>query len=215
MLHSLRPICFSKKLISNLKFIFVFLIAVIINFGCAVGPLTVHETARTQKAHHGEISGAYGNSGYTLKWSHGLTDNFDIGVQYESLSLGVRAKYAFMNNQEEGFSLAAAVGTGVSFGGSHYYGDLMASYLHKSFEPYSNLRFVQVHAEPLTFNNDLGKEIFKTSAYDCYGEYTLGSRFWFRPDFCLSLEAAGLFSTSSSVNLGTPFLFSAGLVLNY
>src|SRR4051812_44550206 len=97
--------------------------------GC-VGPLVVHETARTlgSPKHH-EFSGGYGNAGYVLKWNMGLLANWDFGIQYESLSWGLRTKYAFINSTDVGFSLAAAAGAGLTFGGTHYYGDLIASYM--------------------------------------------------------------------------------------
>lgn len=94
---------------------------------CAFGPLVTHETARTVGKGHHEVLGGYGNSGYVIKWNAGITDDIDIGLQLESLSLGIRGKYAFINN-ERGFSVAAAAGIGSSIGGSHYYGDLLASY---------------------------------------------------------------------------------------
>ena len=78
------------------------LISVLLVFslsGCAVGPLVSHETARTVGSSNSEIVGGYGQAGYVLKWNHGFGENFDLGFQYESLSVGFRAKYAFVNER--------------------------------------------------------------------------------------------------------------------
>src|SRR4051794_11386575 len=89
--------------------------------GCAVGPLVSHETARTVGKGHNELVAGYGIAGYALKWNLGLDDSLDVGIHWESLSLGARAKYAFINGREHGWSLASALGAGLSIGGKHYY----------------------------------------------------------------------------------------------
>ena len=99
---------------------------------CAVGPLVFHETARAVGFTNHELIGGAGQAGLVFKWNYGLTENLDLGIQFESLSLGLRAKYAFIKSGENGFSLASSAGTGFSVGGSHYYGDLIGSYFLKN-----------------------------------------------------------------------------------
>lgn len=62
--------------------------------GCAVGPLVSHETARTVGTTNHELMAGYGQAGYVIKWNYGLNENLDVGLHWESLSIGVRAKYA-------------------------------------------------------------------------------------------------------------------------
>ncbi len=171
--------------------------------GCAVGPLVNHETAKTVGRSHHELVGGYGAAGYVVKWNYGLTENLDLGLHWESLSIGVRAKYAFVNN-EKGWSLAAGLGTGVSAGGSHYYGDLIGSHMVGSWEPYGALRLVHVKNAPLKFKDkDTGEVKFSVSSieYD-YGQFILGVRYWFSPHWLFSLEASSLFAISSGLKVG-------------
>ena len=112
---------------------FIFLaslgLAAAFSAGCAVGPLVQHETARSVGKGDHEIIAGYGQAGYVLKWNAGVTENFDFGIHWESLSFGIRGKYSIINGRSGGISLAGAIGAGSSLGGSHQYGDLMVSYL--------------------------------------------------------------------------------------
>lgn len=171
--------------------------------GCAVGPLVSHETARTVGNSNHELIGGYGSAGYAVKWNYGLTENLDIGLHWETLSVGLRAKYAFINNKT-GWSLAGALGSGGSVGGSHYYGDIIGSYLTGFWEPYGTVRVVQVKNDPLEFRNkDTGQIDFTvpTSQFN-YGQVILGTRYWFTPHWLLSIEASTLFTMTSGVKIG-------------
>lgn len=177
--------------------------------GCAVGPLVNHETARTVGNSNHELIGGYGQAGYVLKWSYGLTENLDLGLHWESFSLGYRLKYAFQSKQSGG-SLAFAAGQGASIGGSHYYGDIIASYLSGSWEPYSALRVVHVKSDGQEVKSGSnGDVIFKVekSEFD-YGQFILGSRYWFNKHWLFSLEASTLFAISSSVRGNNSFIAS-------
>lgn len=189
---------------------FAALFTVLAVSGCAFGPLVSHETARTVGESHHEIVAGYGSPGYAFKWSFGLTKNWDVGVQYESLSLGIRTKYAFLN-VENGFSLAAAFGVGSSVGGNHYYGDLLASYMTGSWEPYGTLRIVHVKTDPLDFKDESTgnlKFTIGSAQYD-YGQFMLGTRYWFTKNWLLSIEASTLFGFTSDFKVADGFLASA------
>lgn len=179
--------------------------------GCAIGPIVSHETARTVGDSNHELAGGYGMAGLAFKWNYGLTENLDLGFHYESLSMGVRAKYAFINNPT-GWSLASALGAGSSLGGSHYYADLIASYLVGSFEPYGTLRLVDVTSDPLEFQDtNTGSADFTIASYRYqYGQFLLGTRYWLNENWYLSAEATNLFSVSS-VSFGNALLFGAAL----
>lgn len=182
------------RLLVKLAFVLAF------NFlaACAVGPLVSHETARTVGDNNHELVGGYGQAGYVFKWNYGITDKFDIGLHWESLSIGVRVKYMFLGGGE-GFSMAAAAGTGSSVGGSHYYGDLMSSWLIKRWEPYLTARFVHVKTDPVELRDkDTGHFNFTIPSVDYdYGQFIGGARFWMTPHWLLSLEASTLFGISS------------------
>jgi len=189
------------------------LLSLIFLSGCAVGPLVVHETGRTVGNSKNEFVGGFGRAGAVFKWSHGLSDNLDFGLQIESLSIGVRAKYAFINGRDNGWSLAGAAGVGSSIGGSHYYGDLIASYLAGSWEPYGTFRAVHVKNDPEDFRDqNTGDLVFHIDKIEYnYGQAVLGTRYWFNSRWLLSLEASTLFSMTSDVKMDDNLLIGAAV----
>lgn len=183
---------------------------------CAVGPLVSHETARTVGDNKHEFVGSYGDAGVALKWNYGLTKNFDFGIQWESLSMGIRAKYAFLN-YSEGFSMAIAGGTGFSAGGDHYYGDLMLSYRSGFWEPYITGRIVHVDTDPQEFDGDTSWGIqfdIDSMSYE-YGQFIIGSRFWFNENFMFSVEGSTFFGFDSGFTSSQNYLFSGALGLKF
>ncbi|HLT21786.1 MAG TPA: hypothetical protein VKZ84_00010 [Bacteriovoracaceae bacterium] len=181
---------------------------------CAVGPLVSHETARTVGDNNHEIIGSYGEAGVAAKWNYGLTENFDFGIQWESLSAGLRAKYAFLNFSE-GFSMAVAGGAGLSEGGSHYYGDLMLSYRSGFWEPYATVRIVHVDTDPEEIEDEYTWGInFKIDemSYE-YGQVIVGSRFWLSQRWLLSVEGSSLFGFNSGFDASQNYILSAALGL--
>jgi hypothetical protein len=173
-----------------------FLFFTVTTAGCAIGPLVSHETARTVGYTNSEVLGGYGVGGYVFKFNYGLAENLDFGLHWESLSVGLRLKYAFINGKENAWSFAGAAGLGSSIGGSHYYGDLTASYLFKQFEPYGTFRYVHVKNDPIEFKDkDTGTVDFTADFPDYdYGQAILGFRFWFDKHWLASLEASSLFA---------------------
>jgi hypothetical protein len=178
--------------------------------GC-VGPLVLHETARTVGDGNSELIGGGGNGGFVFKYNYGLFDRLDVGVQWESLSLGIRAKLGIINPHGPGWSWAIAAGIGDSVGGSHYYGDLITSYLTGSFEPYGALRVVHVNIDSQDFKSDVSDQtIFTTPSTSFnYEELIVGSRIWFTPHWLLSLEAGTVFAVGSGVSFDNNFLIGA------
>lgn len=167
-----------------------------------VGPLVSQETAQTVGYHRHEIVGGGGQAGALVKYNFGLGENLDVGAQWESLSIGLRMKYALLNEHEEGFSLALAGGLGSSIGGSHYYGDLMASYLTGRMEPYGTFRMVHVKIDPVEFkDSNSGQTVFTVDLGDySYAEAILGTRIWLTRHWLLSFEAATLMSMTSGLS---------------
>jgi hypothetical protein len=179
--------------------------------GCAFGPLVTHETARTVGYHNNDIIVGYGVPGYVVKWSFGLLEDLDLGVQFESLSVGARLKYSFINNQKGGWSLATALGAGSSVGGNHYYGDVMGSYLSGSWEPYSTLRIVHIKTDPTEFRSkDTNGLSFTVNSFDYdYGQFFLGTRYWISEHWIFSIEASTLFSITSGLKVGSNIMGGA------
>ncbi len=178
---------------------------------CAVGPLVSHESARTVGKSNHELLGGYGQTGYVFKWNYGFSENFDLGLQWESLSLGIRGKYAFFN-RKQGWSWAAALGAGKSVGGTHYYVDGIGSYMTGSWEPYGTLRIVQVTTDPVEFRStSTGQLSFAiASTQYTYGQTILGTKYWFTEHWWFSIEATSLFSLTSDLRIGNSALFGAG-----
>lgn len=160
--------------------------------GCAFGPLVSHETARTVGDGNHELAGGLGRAGYVFKWNYGLADNLDVGVHYESMGLGIRAKYAFLNN-ESGWSFATALGTGISIGGTYNNLDLMGSYKVSAWEPYATLRLVQAKSQDTTLEGEgiLGITSFKGQTFN-YSHHILGTRYWFNERWMISVEVSSL-----------------------
>lgn len=184
---------------------------------CAFGPLVTHETARTVGRGNHEVLGGYGNAGYVIKWNAGITDDADLGIQLESLSIGLRGKYAFVNN-ERGFSFAAAAGLGSSIGGSHYYGDLLGSYKNAWWEPYTTFRYVHVKTDPIEVKDKDpdGPFDFTISSYQYdYGQLFLGNRFWLTEKWILSVEASSIVLHSSGVDLSKVIVVGAAMGVKF
>lgn len=177
---------------------------------CAIGPLVSHESARTVGRTNNELVGGYGNSGYIFKWNFGLADNLDLGLHWESFSIGLRVKYAFLN-QSQGWSWAGALGVGESFGGNHYYGDIIGSYKADAWEPYGTVRLVHVKNDPLEIeyeNTGIVDLTIGLREYN-YGQFMLGTRYWFGPHWLLSLEASALRSFTSGVDFNDTIVVGA------
>lgn len=182
---------------------------------CAVAPLSLNETARSTGAGKHAVSASHGSTELAFKWNYGLTKNFDIGVQLENFSQGVRAKYSLLN-QAEGSSLAVAAGSGISMGGHHYYLDAIYSARASWFEPYLAYRFVWINTDKSEFkNDDTDHVILKLDAdHFQYGQFFLGTRFHLSKTFFASIEISSLQSMNDAkmnpelfYNIGLGFKF--------
>ena len=197
------------------------LIMLFITTSCAFGPLMMNETARTVGKGNGDINFGYGLAGYVVKYNYGLLKDLDIGIQYEALSIGVRAKYAFINNQEKGFSLAAALGTGASLGGSHNYADLIASYKNERFEPYFGYRYVSVKTDPVEFEDNEDDDVIDLSFLRIdsfkykYGQAFLGFKYWFTDKWNFTSEISKLVSIEDVTLRDSGFLYAASFTYKF
>lgn len=196
----------------NLRSILVLMVTQTL-VGCALGPLVSQEAGRTVGDGNHEFQLGYGSAQYFGKYTWGLTENLDFGVQYEAFSLGIRLKYAFINNREAGFALAVAGGTGASIGGSHQYIDVLASHLIGEWEPYVTIRYVWSKVDPVEFTNkDTGQVDFRTPNFNySYGHFFVGTRYWITKKWLLAIEGSGLFLMSSGLNVSQPSLIAGSV----
>jgi hypothetical protein len=170
---------------------------------CAVAPLSNHVTARTNGkgeslASVGSTVGV-GNTGWlpSLKYSVGLLDDLDVGFQYEVIEYGVWGKYAFWNRQE-GFSLAALAGAGISFEGFYLYGGPELSWKSGWFEPYFLTRFNYVnYPEAKIALASIGEFSVPPGTYR-YLQHTLGFMVWPKDWFGFGLEGSAFTTIASS-----------------
>jgi hypothetical protein len=189
-------------------------IAILVSFatslGC-VGPLVSHETARTVGDGNSELVGGYGSAGLVLNYDYGVNKNFDVGVHYESLSFGLKAKYAFVNQPEAGWSWAVSGGLGATYSGTYYNFDFIGSYLVHKWEPYGTLRLVHVKTDPVDVkDNSETTPLFTISSVQYnYGQIILGTRYWFTEHWLLSAEASTLVALGPGLDFGTGLLLGA------
>ncbi len=182
--------------------------------GC-LAPLSSSFIGRSAGAGKVELDGGAVSVGGALpafKCAVGLSSAFDLGVQLESASLGGFAKYSFINNQEQGFSLAGVVGAGAVASGSYFYGGPVLSYKAKSVEPYFVVRLNVVHyGEPDDFFEDISWE---AGTYT-YFQFTLGGILWVTRNIGLNIEGsafAGDFGLGDFEDFGIPsVIFLAGV----
>ncbi len=185
--------------------VFFFLLLEVV--GC-VGPLVSHETARTVGEGNSELLGGYGSAGLVINYDYGVGKDFDIGVHYETLSFGIKAKYAFVNAREAGWSWALSGGLGTTYSGTYYNLDFIGSYLVNKWEPYGTFRFVHVRTDPVDVkDNSDTTSLFTISSvqYD-YGQLIFGTRYWFTEHWLASLEISSLFSLGPGIKPGSNVL---------
>jgi hypothetical protein len=173
--------------------------------GC-IPPLAVHETGRTLGESHSEIVGGIGNLGHLIKFNYGVTDNLDLGVQWETFNFGIRAKYAFVNNPVSGWAFAGAMGTGSVQDGNYYLGDLITSYLSGDWEPYGAMRLSRTICKE-TFEDRAKKNSSEFILIACDKKFydrlqlTVGSKWWFSAQWFWALEVGALLENSKEPGL--------------
>jgi hypothetical protein len=170
--------------------------------GCAVAPLSTHITARSNGK--SESLASVGStlpikdSGAlpSLKYSIGVSDDIDLGFQYEVIEYGAWMKYSFVNRQE-GFSAAGLFGVGLSFEGFYSYIGPIVSWKIDWFEPYLTTRYNYV-------SNALGRvDIATTGEFRVqpgvyrYFQHTAGFLTWPIDWFGIGLEASYINPISS------------------
>ena len=211
------------KILNN---IFIVVFPVIFLNSC-MGSLVLNETARTVGNSNHEVTVGFGYPyGESINYTYGLTNDVDIGLRIESLGIGIRSKYAFLNQRDEGASLAIAGGAGTTIFANYYYGDLIASYLTGAFEPYTAVRGGYVKSRTSTspdtdsisnFVSTVGVPFF-SSEYG-YVQPFIGTRIWFNKNWEMSLEGSYIIIFdewhSELSQEKNPFIYSFGISFGY
>ena len=146
------------------------------------------------------------------KWNYGLGKNFDFGAQMESLSMGIKAKYAFLN-QSEGWSMALGLGYGTGVESDHFYGDFHTSFKTGPVEPYMTVRYVQVHTDKEDIDDHKSGNIhFNIDSLKFqYGQFMIGTRFWLTRHWLFSVEGSTFFGASDGLKISDTYFFNAAL----
>lgn len=162
--------------------------------GGAFGPMYSHETARTVGNQRVELGGGFRNAGLAIEVNYGVTEKLDLGLHWESLSMGLKTKYVFLSEDRKGFSVSATGGFGQSFGGIYYLLAGNVSYLTGIIEPHFTLRGVLVTGNGTRSNPQTGSSLNLSALFSNYSylEPIIGSRFWITPDHLFLSTEAGL-----------------------
>ena len=152
----------------------------------------------------------------SFRYDIGVSENLDLGFQYELLSSGIRGKYSFLNNKK-GLSASMSLGAGSSSGlaavGFYYNATLATSYKADSWEPFLNYRFTYVDIASdgeTTSEGPFGSDITFGSD-DGYGQIFLGTKYWITEKFALSMES-NYFALPKKKEFGPEnVLFSVGI----
>ncbi|MGZ3651352.1 MAG: hypothetical protein ACXVB9_17190 [Bdellovibrionota bacterium] len=177
------------------SFYFRALAASLVLSGCAVAPLSTHTTARTNGAGQSMLTAGstigVGNTGWvpSVRYSVGLTDQFDLGFQYEVVEWGASGKY-LLKGGGEGFSLAALAGTGLSFNGFYFFAGPVVSWKRGIFEPYLVERLNYVTYPQENVNVDGVGEIHVDPGTYIYFQHTAGFFLWPLDWFGFGFEAS-------------------------
>ena len=166
-------------------------------YGCAVAPLSLHTTARTNGAGNSVLTAGstigVGNTGWvpSVRYSIGLSDDFDLGFQYEVVEWGASAKYRLAGGHE-GLSLAALAGTGLSFSGFYFFAGPVVSWKIGIFEPYlaERINYVNYTESNVNVENGVGEIHVDPGTY-VYLQHTAGFFLWPLDWAGLGLEASG------------------------
>lgn len=178
------------------------MMAAILATGC-VAPLSHNLTGRslgggTFGIDAGGVVGPGEGALPALKVAVGLSESADLGVQFDTFSLGFFGRKSFINNSETGASLAGVAGLGIAAGGWYGYAGPVFSYKTCRFEPYFSTRVNFVTYE----DSDSSSSISWEGGDFVYPQMTLGFSFWLSRKAALSVEASALIGEAGVLDAG-------------
>jgi predicted porin len=120
----------------------------------------------------------------------------------------------------EGIALALQVGTGISIGGSHQYGDFIVSYrVNEAFEPYGLFRYVYVKNDPIETRSmrDGSVYVLSPASQYRYAQIMAGARIYLKDTkLYLAVEYSHLLDIANdNLILGEVNLYNAGLGIRF
>ncbi len=210
------------------KTVFVFLLAVF-SISCSIAPLTTPKTGRSLGEGNWEVD-AGASPGY-LSVNRGFSENFDAGLTAEmqiGVNMELSGKYAFINNSENGTSLALFGGIykGSVVGGSNTGFRLgpVLSYKSGWWEPYLVLTYNlgKWRWEGLEDDSKSDKDnslIDIDNAYKpgeeiatySYMQFTLGMNFWVTKGFALNINTKYLTRAGGDISIEGSIPLALGL----
>jgi len=143
------------------------------------------------------------------KLAYGMTSNLDIGLQFELFTIGLFAKYSFINTIENGFSSAALFSLGATTNGMYAYTGPVLSYKMDFVEPYFVGRYNYVHYNEEIEDIWFGDTIAEAGNYS-YFQFTFGSILWITRKVGLNFELSTFSGTTGLPELEGP-IFIVGL----
>lgn len=126
-----------------------------------------------------------GGAVLSAKAALGVTDNMDIGAQFDLLSAGLFGKNSFIN-RDRGLSLAGVAGLGVAAGGYYGYAGPVVSLRSGPFEPYLGPRINVVRYG----ESKSGSFVSWDEGTFLYFQATLGSVLWITGSLGAGIEAS-------------------------
>lgn len=178
------------------------LMPAVLTVGC-VAPLSHNLTGRslgsgTFGLDAGAVVGPGEGALPALKVAVGISESTDLGVQFDTFSLGFFGRKSFINSPVEGPSLAAVTGLGIAAGGWYGYAGPVFSYKTCRFEPYFSPRVNFVSYE----ESDSSSSISWEGGDFVYPQVTLGFSFWLSRKVALSAEASALIGKAGVLDAG-------------
>lgn len=191
----------------------ILLVSILLATGCALAPLSSSFEGRSiGKGKVGLDVGGIPIGGLypTFKLTYGLASKMDIGLQYESFSMGFFGKYSFINRPYQGFSLAGIISGGVASNGNYFYIGPVLSYKSTKFEPYFVARLNAVQYDKSKTSSGITILEGKYS----YLQLTGGSDFWLSSKIGLCLELSA-FAGSTGTTEVEGAIIHGGLKLRF
>ncbi len=128
--------------------VFLLLLALVTLASCAVAPINNTTTARTIGKDANQLKVNIGVPG--VMYERGFTEDWDLGIGLEiqtEMILNFYTKYALLNNQDAGFSIATIGGVGLASDTKSVYAGPVLSWRHDWFEIFTVARLNYVSWE--------------------------------------------------------------------
>lgn len=182
------------------------------SYSCAVAPVTSGFLGRTYGKGNLAMDGGgiiIGSGIPYFKAGYGISRDFDLGLQYDFLAIGLFGRYSFIN-KTDGFSLAGLASAGSTADGTYIYTGPALSYKAGFIEPYFVGRYNYVNYDESDTQSGIE---FEAGSYS-YLQFNAGSVFWISPSVGANVEFTFFSGSTGSTELVGP-LVSGGLKFRF